>query len=268
MSDYDLTAEETGGLGRTYMYFTRTPTWPFGFGMSYTTFRYSKVKVSRRRLAATGTPRVTFRVTNTGRRTGATVAQLYAAPPKIAGTALPTQRLVGFARTRVLKPRESQKITISVPLIPTLRMWNARRGRQVVSPGTWRLRLARSSNEIVRTLPVRVTGAIPTTIATLSLAPPKLALKQGESLDLRGRNPWLDGLAPTQYQSQGDTIVSAVRRDDSFADLSNVPLQFSSDRPGVLRVDSNGVITAVGPGVATITAKAGGASATTPFVVS
>ena len=117
------------------------------------------------------------------------------------------------------------------------------------------------------TSPVRVSGSIPRGIATVSLAPPKVVLAPGETLDLRGRNPWLDGLAPAQYQAQGDTIVSAVRRDDSFADLSGVPLSFSSDRPEVLRVSGDGVITAAGAGVATITVTAGGKSASATFVV-
>jgi beta-glucosidase-like glycosyl hydrolase len=268
MSDYDLTPEGTRGLGRTYMHFTRTPTWRFGFGKSYTKFRYSEVRASRRKLAATGTLRVSFRVTNAGRRSGATVAQLYAAPPKVAGVTLPAQRLVGFARTRVLRPGRSQRIAISVPLVRALRMWDAGRGRQVVHPGTWRFRLARSSSKFVRTLPVRITGSIPRTVATVSLAPPKLVLAQGETLDLRGRNPWLDGLAPTEQQDRGDTIVSAVRRDDTFVDLTNAPFQFSSNRPDVLRVDAGGVVTAVGPGVATVTVTVGGASATATFVVS
>src|SRR5436305_15088921 len=114
---------------------------------------------------------------------------------------------------------------------------------------------------------VRITGRIARSIAAVALAPPQLVLARGQKLDLRGRNPWLDGLAPARYQSRGDTIVSAVRRDDSFVDLAGVRIRFTSDRPNVLRADGNGVVTAVSPGVATITMKIGGASASTPFVV-
>ena len=266
-NDYDLTAAGTGGLGRTYMHFTRKPDYPFGYGMSYTKFRYSRARVDRRKAAATGTVRVSFRVKNSGKRAGATVAQLYAAPPRVAGVTLPKQLLVGFRRTRLLKPGASRRITIAVPLIERLRRWNAQSGREVVYPGRWRFRVATSSRRIARSLPVRITGRIPRTIATVSLAPPRVAFRAGQTLDLRGHNPWLDGLAPTRYEDEGHTIISAVRRDDSFVDLTNVPMTFSSNRSDVLKVDGNGVVTAVAPGVATISVTVAGKTARTTFAV-
>ena len=45
MDNYGLTPSQTGGLGRTYMYFTGTPTYPFGYGLSYSRFAYSHVQV-------------------------------------------------------------------------------------------------------------------------------------------------------------------------------------------------------------------------------
>jgi beta-glucosidase-like glycosyl hydrolase len=266
-SSYDLAASRTDGPGRTYMYFRGRATYPFGYGMSYTRFRYSAARVSRRRIRANGTFRVSFRVTNTGRRPGATVAQLYAVPPRVAGTSLPVRRLVGFQRTRVLRPRASQRITIRVPLAPALRVWSARHGREVVYPGEWRFRLASSSRRTERSARVRIIGAIPRSVATVSLAPPRLALAPGQTLDLRGRNPWLDGLAPTRFQGVGDTIISAVRRDDSFADLAHAPMRFSSNRPGVLKVSRDGVVTAVAPGVATVSVSVAAKTAQTAFAV-
>jgi hypothetical protein len=61
--------------------------------------------------------------------------------------------------------------------------------------------------------------------------------------------------------------VSAVRRDDSFVDLTGAPLSFSTDRPDVLRVDPSGLVKAIAPGVATVTVKLGKLAATAPFVV-
>jgi len=79
---------------------------PFGYGLSYTTYSYSNLKVTP------GTnPRVTFTVTNTGPRAGAEVAQVYASLP--AAAAEPPKRLVGFSKVK-LNPGESKEVTIEV----------------------------------------------------------------------------------------------------------------------------------------------------------
>jgi uncharacterized protein YjdB len=121
----------------------------------------------------------------------------------------------------------------------------------------------------VRSFPVRITGSIPRTVATVTLTPPQLTVSPGQTLDLRGRNSWLDGIPPLKYQGEGDTIISAVRRDDSFVDLTGSPVRFSSNRPSVVKVDPRtGILTALAPGVATVTVTIAGRSASAPFVVS
>ena len=261
--DYDLTPSRTGGLGRTYMYFTRRPAYPFGFGRSYTTFRYGDATVARSRVRASGTQRISFRVTNTGDRAGATVAQVYATPPRPAGGL--RRRLVGFRRTRTLAPGRSQRLTITVPLPRTLRTWDARRGREVVRRGTWRFTLARSATDAVQSFAVQVGGRLPRSVETVTLAPAQLSLTRGQTIDLRGRNPWLDGLAPAH--PQGDRVLSVVRGDDSFADIGDVSIRFASNRRRVATVDGEGVVTARAPGVATIEATVQGVRATSPVVV-
>ena len=261
--DYDLSPSRTGGLGRTYMYFARRPAYPFGYGRSYTTFRYSDATIARSRVRASGTQRISFVVTNTGGRAGATVAQVYATPPRPTGGL--RRRLVGFRRTKTLAPGRSQRITIAVPLTRTLRAWDARRGREVVRRGTWRFTLARSATDPVQSFTVRVSGRIPRSVETVTLSPAQLSLTRGQTIDLRGRNPWLDGLAPAH--PQGDRVLTAVRADDSFADPGDLAVRFSSNRRSVATVDGKGVVTARGPGVATIQATVQGATASTPIVV-
>ena len=79
---------------------------PFGFGLSYTTYSYANLKVEP------GTnPRVTFSVQNTGKRDGAEIAQVYAALPAIAEE--PPKRLVGWSKVW-LKAGESQEVTVEV----------------------------------------------------------------------------------------------------------------------------------------------------------
>ena len=79
---------------------------PFGYGLSYTTYAYSNLKV-----APGKAPRVTFTVTNTGSRSGAEIAEVYASLP--AAAAEPPKRLVGWSKLK-LNPGESKEVSIDV----------------------------------------------------------------------------------------------------------------------------------------------------------
>jgi len=79
---------------------------PFGYGLSYTTYSYSNLRVT-----AGKNPQVTFTVTNTGNRAGAEVAEVYASLP--AAAAEPPKRLVGWSKVP-LKPGESKEVTVDV----------------------------------------------------------------------------------------------------------------------------------------------------------
>jgi beta-glucosidase len=79
---------------------------PFGYGLSYTTYSYSNLKVTPGK-----NPRVTFTVTNKGNRAGAEVAEVYASLP--AAAAEPPKRLVGFSKVK-LNPKESKEVTVDV----------------------------------------------------------------------------------------------------------------------------------------------------------
>ena len=79
---------------------------PFGYGLSYTTYSYSNLKVTPGK-----NPRVTFTVTNTGNRAGAEVAQVYASLP--AAAAEPPKRLVGWSKVK-LNGGESKEVTVEV----------------------------------------------------------------------------------------------------------------------------------------------------------
>jgi len=87
------------------------PQFPFGFGLSYTTFKYANLAVK----AVPGTPtdfQVSFDVTNTGKLAGATVAQLYMADPQ-GGVPRPPKELKGFAKV-FLKPGETHRVSITL----------------------------------------------------------------------------------------------------------------------------------------------------------
>jgi beta-glucosidase len=103
------------GLFYGYRYYTsagKKPLFPFGFGLTYTSFAFSKIEVA---IPVDGTPTsVSFNVTNTGPRAGAEVAQLYLGDPS-AKAARPLKELKGFLKVR-LEPGKTQRVTI--PLHP------------------------------------------------------------------------------------------------------------------------------------------------------
>lgn len=97
--------------GRTYRYFNGTPVYPFGYGLSYTQFRYAPIKISAAANAAETGLHVATDVQNVGQRSGDEVAQLYLNFPKAEGT--PRVALRGFQRIS-LRPGERRTITFDL----------------------------------------------------------------------------------------------------------------------------------------------------------
>lgn len=96
---------------RTYRYYEGRPLYPFGFGLSYTKFSYSKLTLSKESLKAGEPLEATVQVTNSGARDGDEVVQLYLAPPQSGNGGLsPRIQLVGFERVS-LKAGESRTVT-------------------------------------------------------------------------------------------------------------------------------------------------------------
>ncbi|MEO9130404.1 MAG: glycoside hydrolase family 3 C-terminal domain-containing protein [Sphingomonas sp.] len=97
--------------GRTYRYFAGTPVYPFGYGLSYTSFAYAPLKIQDARGGSDNGVRVTTEVRNTGARAGIEVAQLYLNFPADPGA--PRIALRGFQRV-ALKPGEARSITFEL----------------------------------------------------------------------------------------------------------------------------------------------------------
>jgi beta-glucosidase len=139
MMDYDIRH------GRTYMYFTGAPLYPFGFGLSYTTFTYSNLRTSARELGAGGQISVSVDVRNAGSRAGDEVVQLYVSYPA-SKIARPVKELRGFRRVP-LGPGETR--TVEMPLgAHQLAYWDSGRRAFVVEPGSVRVMVGASSADI------------------------------------------------------------------------------------------------------------------------
>jgi beta-glucosidase len=99
--------EDYSMKGRTYRYFKGQPLWPFGYGLSYTTFKYRNLTLSTTPINAGSPLDVSVVVTNTGKLAGDEVAQLYLKFPKVPGA--PIHVLRGFQRIH-LAPGASQTV--------------------------------------------------------------------------------------------------------------------------------------------------------------
>ncbi len=117
--------------GRTYRYLREEPLYPFGYGLSYTQFRYGEVGVSAERVEAGGEMEVSAEVENVGERAGDEVVQLYVSDAA-ASAPVPIRQLAGFRRVS-LAPGEKEAVRFR--LTPTQMSLIDDEGRRVVEPG-------------------------------------------------------------------------------------------------------------------------------------
>ena len=114
-------AEGRGDYTSRYLDAPNEPLYPFGYGLSYTTFTVSDVKLSAPTMKRDGKVTASVQVTNTGKREGATVVQMYL-QDVTASMSRPVKQLKGFEKI-TLKPGETQ--TVSFPIdIEALKFWN------------------------------------------------------------------------------------------------------------------------------------------------
>lgn len=132
------------GRGDDYLDLTGQPLFPFGYGLSYTTFEYSNLRIEPGEMAPTATATIRATIKNTGTRAGDEVAQLYV-HDLLASVVRPVLQLEGFARVH-LEPGESREVTFRLSPIE-LRMLD-RDLHWVVEPGTFRVLVGASSKDI------------------------------------------------------------------------------------------------------------------------
>jgi beta-glucosidase len=139
MMDYDIRH------GRTYLYFKDKPLYPFGYGLSYTTFKYSRLQTSAPSLDRDGVMTVSVDVKNTGSRAGEEVVQLYVRHLQ-SKVERPLKELRGFRRL-ALEPGQTR--TVELPLkAASLAYWDVTKEAFVVEPGKIEILVGRSSADL------------------------------------------------------------------------------------------------------------------------
>ena len=121
--------------------------YPFGFGLSYTTFEYSDAKIDQKNDIYD----VTVTVKNTGTHEGKEVVELYISAPDNKAANKPAKELKAFAKTKLLKPGESETLTLSITA-PELASFDEAASAWVVAEGEYQFLVGASSQDIKATL--------------------------------------------------------------------------------------------------------------------
>ena len=150
--DYDIAK-----TGLTYQYYGGKPLYPFGYGLSYTNFRYDHVRADRPVTGANGKVTVSVDVTNTGGRAGSDVVQLYSTA-RDSRVQQPLKQLRAFQQVS-LRPHETKTVRLTVDAA-ALASWDVSRGKSVVETGRYDFSVGRSATDIKQTVPVFVAGEV------------------------------------------------------------------------------------------------------------
>jgi beta-glucosidase len=150
ITDYDIRK------GRTYMYPVKNfvnpqsqnekPLYPFGYGLSYTEFEYSKLKLSPKTISFNGHISVSINIKNKGKRAGDEVVQLYVRDMETTAPR-PLKQLKGFKRIN-LGPGMSKTVAFDIAAAD-LGFWDSKKNQFIVEPGKFEVMIGKSSADIV-----------------------------------------------------------------------------------------------------------------------
>lgn len=268
-TSYDIRPTATA-LGRTYMYFTGALSYPFGYGGSYTSFRYRDLKVDRSHLDANDTIHISADVTNTGPVAGDDVAQIYmTTPDALASLQRPIKRLEAFGKIS-LRPHRTKHVDFTVK-VPNLAFFNESTNTFGVDNGRYGIQLSSSAanSDIQQQAFVTVTGQLrptPSVVTAKPVAPGDAAAHVAQ----RVMFPAGTVVDPQLTVSLSDESLFGYITEGASTPLPDgMAVHYRSGHPNVVSVSRNGLIHTVGSGVATVmaTVEYHGRTATGSFVI-
>jgi beta-glucosidase len=267
----DYTLRPAPGIpGRTYMYYTGTLSYPFGYGLSFTDFSFDNLQISNDSLDANSSFQVSADITNTGTVTGAEVVQLYITTPDAAAELeRPIKRLEGFQKV-TLNPGETKTMTFTVE-VPDLAFYDQVLAKWVVDNGRYGVQISQSSADadIVLQDEIQVTGSLNHVPNLITVKP---TAEGDAAMGIPTRVIFPEGMVVVPNVTvamNDDTLYGFIEPGSSQPFPAGMTFDYVSNRPGVVSVDGGGVIRTVAAGVATITATVtyGSVSQFTTFVV-
>ena len=220
------TAEYREGIFVGYRYYDRKETellFPFGHGLSYTSFDFSDLRLSRKRITDQESLTATVRVTNTGKRAGKSVVQLYVGDCE-SSVFRPVRELKGFEKI-FLEPGESKDVSFTLDK-RSFAYWNTKIHDWHVESGEFRIEIGHSSRDIACCAAVQVdsTAEIPRRYDVNSIF---MDLMQDPRADTVLK-PLLDGIREMFMPSdeeQSDAAQEAISNEMSLAMVKYMPLR-------------------------------------------
>ena len=237
-------------IGRTYQYYSGTPQYPFGYGLSYTDFEYSNMKISKSSADVNDTITVSVDVKNVGNADGKEVVQFYVAPPKADGINMPKKQLKGFEKVEI-KANEEKPTTISVDInVKDLSFFEETsdntEGKIYVPNGTYTIYAGKNAHDENNKVTLNVTGTLESSLKTVKAWP--------DGIQVNGVYTVLGG--DTETVTSINPRLSIVMTDEKVYDISNADVVYTSKDKSIADIDENKMIIAgTKEGVTTITAS-------------
>src|SRR5690554_6914496 len=225
--------------GRTYWYFDQPVSYEFGYGLSYTSFEYSDFAISKKEITPYDKVTVSTYVTNTGTRDGDEIVQVYLVTPGAENRERPIKRLKGFKRVTI-PAGQTKRVNIEIDCAD-LWYWDEEDQRITFDQGMYTFQVGASSLDTRGTVEAEMKGQFRETVETVVAESDKMILQPGET---------------------ARTSVSATLTDDRFITPDKLQIVYKSNNPSVINVASDGTITALRPGVASILVSASYAGTT------
>lgn len=242
-TNYDIQPDGTRP-GNTYQYYSGTPVYPFGYGLSYTSFEYSDISIDKTEVDANGTVTVSVKVKNTGDTEGAEVVQLYAAHPGAGSRNLPKKQLKGFSKIKLAAGEEK---TVSISLdVSDMALYSESLVKNEVLNGTYTAYIGKNADDESNALQFNVSGALKSELKTVKAMPDGITLTGLICEDGTG----------LEEKTAITSNVSAVMSDEAICDMTKTPVTYASSDSSVAQVDENGRVTSgTKEGTALITAS-------------
>ena len=209
---------------------------PFGFGLSYTTFEYSGLRLDKKEMKDTEVLTVSVDVTNTGKVPGKEVVQLYVADRESREVFRPVRELKGFDKI-TLAPGETKTVTFTLDK-RAFAWWNTRIHDWYVESGEFDIQICRNASEVIlqETVTVEGTAALPITVdedtilMDLAKYPAKMAVMKMMNLQNPLAGP--DGEDKAEKKEQTEAAAEAITEE-----MNNAMAQYSPLRNAISFTD-------------------------------